>query len=355
MKREQFINYLLHPEQLSSENALELAGLLKEFPYFQSAQLLYLKTLHNENSIHYQSQLKIAAAYSANRKSLYFLINGTPTKIENKQTTTTSSSSEIASSLASIETVTPDEKIKISIPEEVIFEEIVPSESTTDSVEIESATNEVVSVYGSNSIGSEGSETLKKQPIVAATGNHESFSDSELASLNTTLLAEAISSGVWAEKEQQVVPQTIEKVPEGAANEEPLPLNNNSVVDLNSNLSFVDWLKRVSEINGKSIPAPTPAKNVVEKKEIIEQFIKTEPRIVPKKQEFFNPVNKARQSVMENDAIVSETLAKIYIKQGNFQRAIKSFEILSLKFPEKSSYFAAQILKIKAIQQEKNK
>lgn len=355
MKREQFINYLLHPEQLSSENALELAGLLKEFPYFQSAQLLYLKTLHNENSIHYQSQLKIAAAYSANRKSLYFLINGTPTKVENNQTTTTSSSNEIASSPASIETVTPDKKIKISIPEEVIFEEIVSSESATDSVEIESTTNEVVSVNSSDSIGSEGSETLKKQLVEAATSNHESFSDSELASLNTTLLAEAISSGVWAEKEQQVLPKTIEKVPEAAANEELLPSNNNGVVDVNSNLSFVDWLKRVSEINGKSIPAPTPAKKVVEKKEIIEQFIKTEPRIVPKKQEFFNPVNKARQSVMENDAIVSETLAKIYVKQGNFQRAIKSFEILSLKFPEKSSYFAAQILKIKAIQQEKNK
>lgn len=165
------------------------------------------------------------------------MINGTPTKVENKQTTTTSSSSEIASSLASIETFTPDEKIKISIPEEVIFEEIVPSESTTDSVVIESATNEVVSVYGSDSIVSEG-ETLKKQPVEITTGNHESFSDSELASLNTTLLAEAISSGVWTEKEQQVVQQTIEKVPEGAANEEPLPLNNNSVVDLNSIVEF---------------------------------------------------------------------------------------------------------------------
>ena len=84
MKREQFINYLLNPDELNGENTVALHSLLKEFPYFQSAQLLYLKTLHNENSIHYQSQLKIAAAYSANRKSLYFLINGSPAKNEKK-------------------------------------------------------------------------------------------------------------------------------------------------------------------------------------------------------------------------------------------------------------------------------
>ncbi|HRH61911.1 MAG TPA: hypothetical protein PLI68_01160 [Bacteroidia bacterium] len=355
MKREQFINYLLHPEQLSSENALELAGLLKEFPYFQSAQLLYLKTLHNENSIHYQSQLKIAAAYSANRKSLYFLINGTPTKVENKQTQTTSSSIETAASKATIEAVKPDEKTIISIPNEVIYEEILLSESSTGSEKIEIVAKETVAGSKSETNESDKNKAANSEAVLATTSPHESFSDSELASLNTTLLAEAISSGVWAEKEQQVEQQIIKNTPVEVTKEEPLPVSAIGEIDLNANLSFVDWLKRVSEINGKSIPAPANPKKVVEKKEIIEQFIKTEPRIVPKKQEFFNPVNKARQSVMENDAIVSETLAKIYIKQGNFQRAIKSFEILSLKFPEKSSYFAAQILKIKAIQQDKNK
>ena len=45
--------------------------------------------------------------------------------------------------------------------------------------------------------------------------------------------------------------------------------------------------------------------------------------------------------------LMTEALAKLYLSQKNYKKAIQSYKILSLKFPEKSSYFADQIKKIK--------
>lgn len=58
---------------------------------------------------------------------------------------------------------------------------------------------------------------------------------------------------------------------------------------------------------------------------------------------FFDPVDIARKSVIEHDDLATETLAQIYAEQGHLQRAIKIYQQLILKFPEKSRYFAAQI------------
>lgn len=79
--------------------------------------------------------------------------------------------------------------------------------------------------------------------------------------------------------------------------------------------------------------------------ELIDEFIKNEPSITRGKSVFFNPVAAAKTSVVDEESIVSETLAKIYSDQGQFEKAINIYQKLSLKFPEKSGYFAPLILK----------
>ena len=53
--------------------------------------------------------------------------------------------------------------------------------------------------------------------------------------------------------------------------------------------------------------------------------------------------------------LASEYLAEIYLKQGNKKRAIEIYEVLSLKYPEKSGFFADQIRAIKELQEQNNK
>ncbi|MDP2424437.1 MAG: hypothetical protein U1C46_04125 [Bacteroidales bacterium] len=80
---------------------------------------------------------------------------------------------------------------------------------------------------------------------------------------------------------------------------------------------------------------------------IIDRFISEEPLISKPNKDFFNPQDYSKFSNTDSDAIVSETLAILYARQGHAQKAINIYEKLSLVFPEKSRYFAAQIEKIK--------
>ncbi|MBL0102654.1 MAG: hypothetical protein IPP51_02090 [Bacteroidetes bacterium] len=83
-----------------------------------------------------------------------------------------------------------------------------------------------------------------------------------------------------------------------------------------------------------------------ESTQLIDKFIATAPRIVPSKAEFYSPANQAKKSIIEHEDLVSETLAKIYALQGHLMKARSCYVKLSLLNPEKKAYFAALIQEI---------
>lgn len=107
-------------------------------------------------------------------------------------------------------------------------------------------------------------------------------------------------------------------------------------------------LKELEEEKKKKDRATSGKK--LSKKELIEKFIAENPSVSKPKAEFFNPISVAQNSAIDQGNIVSETLAKIYESQGYIDKAISIYEKLSLKYPEKSIYFAAQIKKLKESQ-----
>ena len=90
-----------------------------------------------------------------------------------------------------------------------------------------------------------------------------------------------------------------------------------------------------------------PELKKLSRKELIDKFILENPSISRPKAEFYNPISVAQNSIIDQENIVSETLAKIYEKQGYFDKAMSIYQKLGLKYPKKSRYFAAQIERLK--------
>ena len=82
---------------------------------------------------------------------------------------------------------------------------------------------------------------------------------------------------------------------------------------------------------------------------LIRSFIMDEPGVIRADAKTSLKGDVSLSSIQEHDGFITDTLAKIYVKQGLFAKAIYAYEKLSLKYPEKSAYFAAQIEKIRNI------
>jgi len=112
-----------------------------------------------------------------------------------------------------------------------------------------------------------------------------------------------------------------------------------------SEMGFADWLNFVENRNKK--PKET------NKNSLIDKFISENPSISINVEDNTNQENEEKPTKKgTEDSFVTETLANIYIKQKHYEKAILAMEKLSLKYPQKNSYFANRINEIKNLIKE---
>jgi hypothetical protein len=305
MNRSDFLNMIGDSVPFNRQMIGEVYELIDIFPYFQSAHLLLLKGLFSNADVKFENQLRNSAIHVGDREVLYWLL-----KTKN----------------------TADEG-KIDIKQDSDFKKEIVSD--THQTVIESARN---SEYMINEIEKKTDETnfIEKEDSSGQNPAHSIMIATEPDNIE--------SDGVIFLSDEDTSPPD-EKVffmdPGFSFPERSDLLELDLDEDKTSPLSD-------EKINLEDPDHPEKNSKKLLMSELIDKFIIANPRIEPIKDKSYVPNDDISKPFVEDaGGLVTETLAKIYVNQGYYSRAMDIYEKLSLKFPEKSSYFASQIEKVK--------
>ena len=160
-----------------------------------------------------------------------------------------------------------------------------------------------------------------------------------------------------SDKVEAVTEATAEPSPESALKiGEPLKFGKEETYSFREwlQLSHFEPIERTDAIEtpGSKTDSLTEKKEgqIPSNTELIDRFIASNPKLTPSILDSYS--HTTMDSVSENENLMTETLAHVYVEQKKYQKAITAFTVLSLKYPEKSSFFALQIEAIKKLQEK---
>ncbi|WP_372916624.1 hypothetical protein [Salegentibacter sp.] len=148
---------------------------------------------------------------------------------------------------------------------------------------------------------------------------------------------------------EKAVPKQEEKEKETSA-QEKLGIGSPLEFNPSESHSFSEWLKLTTAKPVRE--QEKTSAEITRKYELIDEFISKSPKIKPGKSP--KKSNLADRNTTSPEALMTETLAKVYLEQKNYIKAIQAYKILILKNPEKSGFFADQIRAIEKLQENNN-
>ena len=109
--------------------------------------------------------------------------------------------------------------------------------------------------------------------------------------------------------------------------------------------SFSEWLKLTTAKPIVREATKNLSNSEKPNSDLINKFIQENPKLKPSKSivKYDKEENLANEITYTSEALMTETLAKVYLQQNNYRKALQAYKILSLKYPEKSGFFADQI------------
>ena len=305
MNRPDFIKILSEPSEIKNLSLTDIKSLLDQYPYFQTAHMIYSAYLNSSDDILLYDQLKISAAHINDRSVLYWLLYEQQQKIERVQPLTEDKKIESKEIVEEIKTEVPD--LDIIIPEPVIENPVIPETVSIDIVD----------------------------KAIETPADKEEVSPIPEIKVIPEIPVERESVEISLTENEQI---TFEPVDESLKFNQAEPFLLDLIFKTVSSYKIYQPQEAVIKTESE-IEAVIPKKDF----SLIDKFIQEEPKMSTPKRDFFSPVNMAETSSVDKEEIVSETLAKIYISQGLYEKSLKIYKKLFLEYPEKSSYFAAQI------------
>jgi len=312
MNNKDFTYLLQSPEAVTLAQTEGVKTIINQFPYFQSARAIYLKGLKNQESFQYNQELKTAAAYTTDRSILFDFI-----------TSDVFNQNEIS------------QFIKINSEHVLDIDVTVEDISINKKIVIDNTSQEDIKSNLDVLDPSLFQPKFKRQKLV-------SFGLDE------------------SENIEKVTPET--KTQEASAEDilllgKPLEFNKKETHSFNEWLKLASFKTIIRDKRPAKIESKTEDVEQLERRKkfkLIDEFITNNPKINPDRT--YTPThNIAKAQLIQPEELMTETLARIYVEQKNYKKAIQSYKILSLKYPEKSSFFAIQIRAVEQLQEQNNK